>query len=404
MIKEGLRIRMHNNIFLTGNIHVGKTTLINKILKGLSINDIKGFRTSRYYKKNHLEGFYLESVLDDGININDVFIGKCINKNSWVSIPFTFDEYGVQIIQNCMDEPPDLMVMDELGFFENEAFEFQQKVREVLDSQIPVFGVLKQKETIFLNELRSRKDVEVYTITAENRASIYPIIIEKIEMAMDNNQPKSISNMGAQQYDEVSNEVFSPIYEIIAKQIKDKTQINSGICLDIGTGAGSLGIELAKITNLKMHLLDKSQDMLDIAEKNIVHSGMGNQLQTVLGDVHELPYRNDSIDLVISRGSLYFWEDQRKAFKEILRVLAPGGIAYVGGGFGTIEMKKKIDVKMQEIDKHWRRNVTKKIEKTNINYKKLLKSIQISNFQMIKDEANMWIVISKESNENIVTA
>ena len=34
-------------------------------------------------------------------------------------------------------------------------------------------------------------------------------------------------------------------------------------------------------------------------------------------------------------GSLPFWSDKTQAFREIKRVLKPGGIAYIGCGFGA---------------------------------------------------------------------
>ena len=52
---------MANNIFLTGDIQVGKSTIISRLLKS---NDIHyaGFNTLRYYEHAHLAGFYMESI------------------------------------------------------------------------------------------------------------------------------------------------------------------------------------------------------------------------------------------------------------------------------------------------------------------------------------------------------
>ncbi len=36
----------------------------------------------------------------------------------------------------------------------------------------------------------------------------------------------------------------------------------------------------------------------------------------------------------MSRGSIFFWRDQATALREIMRVLKPGGWAYLGGGSG----------------------------------------------------------------------
>jgi hypothetical protein len=48
------------------------------------------------------------------------------------------------------------------------------------------------------------------------------------------------------------------------------------------------------------------------------------------------------MDLIVSRGSIFFWKDLPMAFKEIHCVLAPDGWAYVGGGFGSQKIKESI--------------------------------------------------------------
>ena len=58
-------------------------------------------------------------------------------------------------------------------------------------------------------------------------------------------------------------------------------------------------------------------------------------------DVHALPFRDNSFDLVISRGSIFFWRDQSTALREIVRVLKPGGYAFIGGGYGRLLPKEE---------------------------------------------------------------
>lgn len=149
-------------------------------------------------------------------------------------------------------------------------------------------------------------------------------------------------------YDRIAREVFAPVYPVIAEQIRTQTGITQGICLDIGTGGGYLGIALAAITDLEFYLMDKSPEMQEIAWMNVAVSGLQNRVHTLCGDVHDIPRENGSIDLVISRGSLFFWEDKARAFAEIYRVLAPGGAAYIGGGMGTKELFDKIKVEMDK--------------------------------------------------------
>jgi nucleoside-triphosphatase THEP1/ubiquinone/menaquinone biosynthesis C-methylase UbiE len=392
---------MGNNFFLTGDLHVGKTTLIDRIIDSLDYCcNISGFRTSRYYEGGKLAGFYIQDVNKEHEAPKDNFIGRCINEDHWVSIPATFDGHGVKLLTDCVNAQPDLIVMDELGFFENNAALFQNKVLEILDSDMPVLGVLKRKDTPFLNNIRSRDDVSIFTVSQDNRDRMFPIVLERIRKVLCLNEETKKPGIDVQSYEKTAREVFAPVYPVIAKQIKQRTGITSGLCVDIGAGTGHLGIEIAKITDLSVCLMDNSKGMLTVAEQNIANSGLDSRVKTMLGDVHNIPADDSSIDLIVSRGSLYFWQDKKRAFKEIYRVLSPGGAAYVGGGFGTVELKRKIDTEMQKRDNRWRKNMAKKIKNTNLDYNDLMKAIDISDFRVIKNSANMWILIRKRAEQS----
>lgn len=159
--------------------------------------------------------------------------------------------------------------------------------------------------------------------------------------------------MNITEFDKIAREVFAPAYLVLAEQIRKATGITRGVCLDAGAGGGYLSIALAKITSLDIILLDQSQEMQNIAARNIVEAGLEKRLSTLLADIHEIPLDDCSVDIVVSRGSVFFWEDQSRAFREIYRVLAPGGVTFIGGGFGSIEIKKQIDEKMMARQKDW---------------------------------------------------
>lgn len=200
----------------------------------------------------------------------------------------------------------------------------------------------------------------------------------------------------AVEYDQIAREVFAPIYPVIARKIKNKTGITDGVCIDIGSGGGYLGIEMARISNLYVYLLDKSQEALNVAEKNIVDFSLQRKMKTILADVHEIPMLDQSVDLIISRGSIIFWEDQAKALKEIYRILAPGGIAYIGGGFGKKELKEQIAEEMQRRNQEW---LGGKIDKSCLDYvevyAKALHLAGIPQYKIIKEEVGLWIIIRK---------
>jgi ubiquinone/menaquinone biosynthesis C-methylase UbiE len=200
--------------------------------------------------------------------------------------------------------------------------------------------------------------------------------------------------MNVPKFDRIAREIFAPAYVAIAEQIKEKTGITKGICLDVGAGGGYLGIALAKITDLDVFLLDRSQEMLNIAGHNIIAGGLEARVDILSGDVHKIPINDESIDLVISRGSVFFWKNKLKAFNEIYRVLVPRGRAYIGGGFGTPETEKQIRAKMNKIDKNWPGRKGKNVDNQRICSKALSKS-SITDWAVNKSKAGLWIEIWK---------
>jgi ubiquinone/menaquinone biosynthesis C-methylase UbiE len=118
------------------------------------------------------------------------------------------------------------------------------------------------------------------------------------------------------------------VYELLAQQIIDDYKITEGRCLDVGTGEGQMGIEIAKRSQLRMYLLDVKDEALLKAEANCVECGLSPRTTIIKSPIERLPFINDYFDLVVSRGSIFFWEDRPQGIQEIFRVLKRGG-----GGF-----------------------------------------------------------------------
>ena len=197
-------------------------------------------------------------------------------------------------------------------------------------------------------------------------------------------------------FDEIVRNVFAPIYPVIAKQIVERTNIKEGICIDLGTGTGALARAIAKITNLKVYALDISKDMLKLTEKYIKEEGLDDRVIPILGDVHNMPFEDNFADLIISRGSMFFWNDKIKAFKEIYRVLKPDGMAYIGGGFGNRELREKIFAEMRRRNPNWDNEVKSRMKNHNKEIlEDILNKAGILNYNIIDDDSGLWILIKK---------
>lgn len=194
----------------------------------------------------------------------------------------------------------------------------------------------------------------------------------------------------AVRFDRVAKTTFAPVYPVLAGQIVNRTGIREGRCADVGSGPGSLALALARATDLSLWSLDLSPAMTAIATANIQNAGLRDRVFPLTGDVQSLPFADGSIDLVASRGSMFFWENKVAAFSEIYRVLRPGGWACVGGGFGTAELARKI---ARESKKKDRRGPPGDHDPDH--YRQALDQAHIRTYDMRKDDAGFWITIPK---------
>jgi SAM-dependent methyltransferase len=209
--------------------------------------------------------------------------------------------------------------------------------------------------------------------------------------------------MNASRYDEAARGINAPMYAYYAEQIKKRTGITKGTCLDVGSGGGYMGLALAKITDLDFIFLDISANALEKAKLHIVEDGLQKRAKTLLADVHSIPLPDGSINLVISRGSIPFWKDPAKALREIYRVLVPGGKAYVGGGRGTPEIRVQIEAKRKELGmepqfgpkpgKDSKDRGPGKIPQRN--YEEILKEAGVTKYSINRGDDGMWIQMQK---------
>lgn len=166
------------NILLTGEIQVGKTTLLNKILSSLNTS-IGGFQTSRIVNNNKKEFFiYPLKNKTKKYKIATIISGDISHKVEPYTDTFNF--IGENIIEKDI-KTCDVIVLDELGFLESKANVFQEAVFKSLNSNCIVLGVIKPRDIPFLNKIRNREDTVIIEVTKENRDNLLEDILDLIK-------------------------------------------------------------------------------------------------------------------------------------------------------------------------------------------------------------------------------
>jgi ubiquinone/menaquinone biosynthesis C-methylase UbiE len=193
----------------------------------------------------------------------------------------------------------------------------------------------------------------------------------------------------------IAEHIFAPIYPVIADYIIKESRVKEGICLDMGCGISSLGIAIAEITDMQIYGIDFSGNMCVLSKEKALRHGVSDKVFPVLADVHLLPFGDNCTNLIVSRGSVFFWKDLSIAFGEIARVLAPNGQAWIGGGFGTKELKKQISEKMLAIDPEWHNNAKERLSPENIQAMQKAGGETGLACHTVHDDSGFWVVINK---------
>lgn len=106
--------------------------------------------------------------------------------------------------------------------------------------------------------------------------------------------------------------------------IKDES-----ICVEVGCGTGQLSNFLGLKPNRFVYGMDLSCASLDLAIKFKKHNSITN-VDFVRGNIFSNPFKDSSVDVVVSNGVLHHTEDTWRALEFIHGMLLPNGYAVIG--------------------------------------------------------------------------
>jgi len=173
---------MSINILLTGRPGTGKTTVIKKFIRMCPLS-AGGFFTGEIRERGVRAGFSIEAAgtwdredRDNSEQKNRAVMAHVNSRSPYrvgrygVNIS-AIEEVGVSALRQGMERAK-IIIIDEIGRMELHSSLFQKEVINVLDSRLPVLGVIQIKRNPFLDAIRKRDDVTVIQVTADNREKL----------------------------------------------------------------------------------------------------------------------------------------------------------------------------------------------------------------------------------------
>jgi len=166
-------------ILITGPPGCGKTTLIKKVARSLSI-PFCGFYTSEIRQGGKRVGFEIESFAGN----------KAVMSHVDIESPYSVGKYGVDIesidriavfeIEIALSENR-LLIVDEIGKMELFSKRFRELILKVFQTEIPFLGTILYKPHPFCDRLKSSHGVKLLILRKSDHDITYDKIIQWLE-------------------------------------------------------------------------------------------------------------------------------------------------------------------------------------------------------------------------------
>ncbi len=168
------------NFLLTGKNGTGKSRILTKLQDSHQIA-YSGFKTIPYFEYDGRVGGYLfQSLVPvEGLE-NNQKISKV--EKGYVE---AFRGLGVQCLKLSQSCDIPVVIMDELGRFEQHEKPFIYEVNQILDGPKFVIAVVKKEVIPYLEDIKNREDCKVLDLDVVSFDSAYDFIQEELVKFLD---------------------------------------------------------------------------------------------------------------------------------------------------------------------------------------------------------------------------
>lgn len=165
------------NILITGSPGIGKTTLICRLIEGITAAPLMGFYTREIRQRGVRQGFELIGL--DG--------SRATLAHTSIRGRQRVGKYGVDVkgfeafLTNLkLESAAGWAIIDEIGKMECFSATFRRLARQALASETPVVASVSQRGGGFVAEVKERWDVRLLNMDWDNRDHLLPQVLGQL--------------------------------------------------------------------------------------------------------------------------------------------------------------------------------------------------------------------------------
>jgi SAM-dependent methyltransferase len=189
------------------------------------------------------------------------------------------------------------------------------------------------------------------------------------------------------------NRLWEPIRPYLARQVSELYGRQDGSVLEVGPFSG-LALELARRGfGVSFHMAVFPGEVAEALKGEAREKGLDDKVTIAESDAKLSGDSAEAFDLIVFRGAFFFPSFFRPDLSAIYRSLKPGGMAFVGGGFGCHtpeDVIRGIEMRSKSLNQALGR-----VRITERDLWSILEAAELKEKATMISEGGLWVVLRR---------